>query len=96
METDSNSDTNYLPDLSNEKTGKQIVFKLNVKWLNESFIRRVDELIKWLTSPSDCHIYPKSANTNWHAYKKHAHQFIYDEKKGILYKKVKNTDGIGE
>ena len=45
----------------------------------------------WLLSLS------KNASTNRHAYKKHAHQFIYDEKmKWILYKKVKGSDGIGE
>ena len=54
----------YLPDLNNEKSGEQIVFKLKVKRSNDVFIQKMEDVVKWLTSPSDNRIYPKSASTN--------------------------------
>ena len=53
------SDSNYLPNLNNEKTGEQIVFELKVKRSNESFSQKVDDFIKWLASPLDCQVHPK-------------------------------------
>ena len=90
------SGNEYLPDLNNEKTGEQIVFELKVKISNKTFINRMEDVIKWLTSPSENRVYLKSASTNWHAYKKFAHQFTYDEWKKILYKNVSGSDGIGK
>ena len=46
---------------------------------------------KWETE-----FFQKSTSTNWHAYKKFAHQFTYDEQKKILYKNVNGSDGIGK
>ena len=58
------SGNEYLPDLNNEKTGEQIVFELKVKRSNETFINKMEDVIKWLTSPSENRVYPKSASTN--------------------------------
>ena len=69
----------YLPNVHSEKTGEQIVFKLKVKRSNNSFIKKMEDVIKWLTFPTDNRAYPKSALTNRYAYKKFAHQFTYDE-----------------
>ena len=63
---------------------------------NEVFIKKHNNLLKWLNSPKDCRVYPKETLKNKHAYKKKASSYIYDRKKGILYKKIKNTGGIGE
>ena len=43
-----------LPDLNNEKSGEQIVFKQKVFRCNEVFVRKVNELIQWHKSPTDC------------------------------------------
>ena len=77
---------NYLPDLDNEKTGEQIVFEQKVFRANEAFKCKMDALIHWHKSPSDCHTYP-SESTNRSAYRKHACLFEYDLKKKVLYKK---------
>ena len=55
---------NFLPGLDNEKTGEQIIFEQKVFRANEAFRQKVDGLITWHMSPSDCHIYPKEANNN--------------------------------
>ena len=86
---------NYLPDLDREKTGEQIVFEQKVFRANESFKQKVDGLILWHKSLSDCHTYPVESTKNRSAYRKHAHLFEYDFKKKVLYKKVKNSNGIG-
>ena len=80
---------NFLPDLDNEKTGEQIVFEQKVCRANEAFQWKVDGLITWHMSPSDCHIYPQEANNNWSSFKRHAHLFEYNPKKRVLYKKVR-------
>ena len=90
------SGNEYLPDLNNEKTGEQIVFELKVKRSNGTFINKMEDVIKWLTSPSENRVYPKSASTNQHAYKNVAHQFTYDERKEIWYQNVSGSDGIGK
>ena len=65
-------DGSTLPDFNNEKTGEQIVFEQKVFRCNESFVRKVNELIKFLKSPIDFHSYPRSATNNRNKYKKHA------------------------
>ena len=94
---DENSDADkFLPDLPDEISGEQLVLQQKVFRANEVFMKKHNDLLKWLNSPKDCRIYPKEALKNKHAYKKKASSYIYDWKKGILYKKIKNTDGIGE
>ena len=73
------SGKDYLPDLNNEKSGEQIVSELKVKRSNEAFIKKMEDVVKWLTSPSENKVYLKSASTNRHSYKKFACQFTYDE-----------------
>ena len=84
-------DGNTLPDLNNEKTSEQIVFEQKVFRCNESFARKVNELINFLKSPVEHHCYPKKATNNRNMYMKQARQFTYDVKKGILYKEVKDS-----
>ena len=87
---------NFLPNLKNEKTGEQIVFKQKVYRSNEAFKKKIDALILWHKSPSDCQIYPAQSKKNHCTYRKSACLFEYDSKKSVLYKKVKNSDGIGK
>ena len=86
---------NFLPDLDNEKTGEQIVFEQKVFIANEAFIWKVDGLINWHNSPSDCQAYPNEWNNNRSSIKRHAHLFEYDSKEKVLYKKITSSDGIG-
>ena len=78
-----------------KKTGEQIVFEQKVFRGNEALICKMNDVILWHTSPIECRCFPKSALTNKCTYRKHACLFQYDEKRKILYKKVKNSDGIG-
>ena len=87
---------NCLPDLDTDTSGEQIVFEQKVFRANEAFRKKMQDLINWFKSPSNCHIYPKNAMNNKHTYKRYAHLFEFDHKKQVLYKKVKNSDGIGE
>ena len=94
---DENSDADkFLPHLPDEISGEQLVLQQKVFRANEVFLKKHNNLLKWLNSPADCRIYPKEALKIKHPYKKKAFSYIYDSKKGILYKKIKSTDGIGE
>ena len=86
---------NFLLDLDNEKTWEQIVFEQKVFRANEAFWWKVNGLITWHMSPSDCCIYPQEANNNQSSFKRHTGLFEYNPKKRVMYKKVKNADGIG-
>ena len=66
---------NFLPDLKNEKTGEQIVFKQKVFRSNEAFKKKIDALILWHKSPSECCIYPSQSNKSQCTYRKIAHSF---------------------
>ena len=76
---------NFLPDLDNEKTGEQIVFEQKVFRANEAFRQKVNGLINWHISPSECHIYLAEWNKNQSSFKRHAHLFEYDSHKKVLY-----------
>ena len=86
---------NYLPDLGNEKDSNQILFEQKVFRANEKFIEVNEALIRWFKSPVDSREYPKVAYQNKNAYKNKIKNYCYDYKKGILYKKVINSDKIG-
>ena len=72
---------NFLPNLKNEKTGEQIVFEQKVYRSNEAFKKKIDALILWHKSSSDCPIYPAPSKRNCCTYRKSAHIFEYDSKK---------------
>ena len=89
-------DEYYLPDLPDEKSGEQIIFDQKVFRCNEAFVKKMNYLISWFKSPPECQLYPEKAANNCHWYKTQAHKYLYDENKSILYKLIKNSDGIGE
>ena len=93
---DSKDGETFLPDLPDEISGEQLVLQQKVFRANEVFMKKHNNILKWLNSPEDCRIYPKEALKNKHAYKKKVSSYMYDKKKGILYKRIRNTDGIGE
>ena len=56
----------------------------------------MNDLILWFNSPPEYQLYPEKAANNHHWYRTQAHKYLYDENKSILYKIIKNSDGIGE
>ena len=91
-----NENENYLPDLPNEKSGEQLVFDQKVFRCNEAFVKKMNDLIAWFKSPTECRVYPKNVMTNHHWYRAQVRKYFYDERKSLLYKIIKNSDGIGE
>ena len=62
---------------------------------NEKFIEVNEALIRWFKSPANSREYLKVSLHNKSAYKNKTKSYVYDYKKGILYKKVINSDKIG-
>ena len=98
METEPDNQENdeYLPDLPEEISGEQLVLQQHVLRANEVFVKTHNGILKWLNSPPEFRVYPTDAHKNKTAYKRNALMYSYDRKKGIMYKKIKNSDGIGK
>ena len=78
----------FLPDLPNEKSGDQPVFKQKVFQANETFKRVHQSIINWFLSPAERRVYPKTAANNKNGFCSKCKSYVYDEGKSILYKKV--------
>ena len=90
---DSKDGETFLPDLPDEISSEQLVLQQKAFSANEVCMKKHNDILKWLNSPEDCRISPKEALKNKHAYKKKVSSYMYDKKKGILYKRIRNTDG---
>ena len=86
---------NFLPDLGKDKDLNQLLFEQKVFRANEKFIEVNEALIRWFKSPVNSREYPKVALQNKNAYKNKTKSYYYDYKKGILYKRVTNSNKIG-
>ena len=84
---ESDDDDAFLPDLPDKLSGEQIVLQQKVFRANEVFVRKHNDIPKWLNSPPEFRVYPKDAWNNKHAFKKLASSYIYDKKKGICTRK---------
>ena len=89
-------DGQFLPDLNNDKTGEQIMLEQKVFRANETFIRVHQDIINWYLSPENSRQYPDCFAKNKNGFRMRCKNYIYDENKGILYKRVKCSDGIGK
>ena len=96
MEGEGETNDDFLPDLPDEISGEQLVLQQCVFRANEVFVKKHNDILKWLNSPSEFRVYPSDACQNKHAYKKKASLYSYDKRKGILFKTIKNADGIGK
>ena len=85
-EVDDNS-SDFLPDLTEEKSFEQITFEEKVLKFNQRFVSIRNDIIRWIPSPPDNCCYPKSVKTNKHAFKQHAMKYSYDNamKKLLLH-----------
>ena len=95
MEGKDGTNDDFLPDLPDEISGEQLVLQQCVFRANEVFVKTHNDILKWLNSP-EFRVYPKDAHRNKHAYKKKTCQYSFDNRKGILYKRIKTADGTGE
>ena len=75
----------YLPDLTEGKMSEQITFDEKVKKVNEKFVTKKNDKIRWLISPIYNKWYPKSAKTNKHAFKQNATKYSYDHSTKKLF-----------
>ena len=57
-------ESDFLPDLPDEKTGEQLVLEQKVFRTNELFIQRHREIVEWLFSPEEYRKYPNNAKRN--------------------------------
>ena len=89
-------DENFLPDLPNDLSGEQIVFQHKVFRSNESFNKVHNDIILWFKSPSDKRQYPLSKQNNKNSFRKKVEMYSYESESGVLYKRVKSSDGIGK
>ena len=96
MEGEGETNDDFLPDLPDEISSEQLVLQQHVFRANEVFVKKHNDILKWLNSPPELRVYPSDAQQNKHAYKKKASLYSYDKRKSILFKKIKNADGIGK
>lgn len=73
-----------------------ILFDKVVRKRNKDFVRCNQAVINWFTSAENDRVYPPSATNNRNRFKRHMKLFQYDDKYGILYKRVKCSDNIGK
>ena len=60
----------FLPDLENEMSGEQIVFKQKLFRANEAFIPVNQEILSWFQSQVEHRCYPKSHMNNKNGWQK--------------------------
>ena len=83
-----NDEDTILPDLPDEVSGEQLMMQQSIFRANENFIKKHNDILKWLNSPAECRVYPTHAQNNKTYYKKFVSNYIYYRKKSILYKKL--------
>ena len=88
--------SDFLPDLTEEKTFEQICFDKKVNKANERFVSIRKDIIRWILSPDDNRSYPKSAKSNKHAFKQNAKKYSYDSIMKKLLLHCVCHDGIGK
>ena len=89
-------DEKYLPNLDNDRSCEQIVFDQKVFRANEVFMKLHQDIINWYFSPPDNRCYLKCSMRNKNGFRMRCHNYVYDESKAILYKKIKCNDGISK
>ena len=62
--------------------------------LNEKYIKSIQEIINWHDSPVESRIYPQAFNQNRSSFKLKAKRYELDKTCGILFRIVKNSDGL--
>ena len=74
----------FLPNIRNEKSTELVSFEQKVLRLNERYIKSTQEIINWHDSPVE----------NQTLFKQKAKKYELDKTHGILFRLVKNSDGL--
>ena len=85
---------NFLPNIGNEKSTELVSFEQKVLGLNERYIKSTQEIINWHDSPVERRMYPESFKQNQMSFKQKAKKYELDKTRGILFRLVKNSDGL--
>ena len=64
--------------------------------LNEKYIKSIQEIVNWHDSPPESRIYPQAFKQNRSSFKLKAKRYEFDKTCGILFRIVKNSDGISK
>ena len=84
----------FLPNIGNEKSTELVYFEQKMLSLNERYIKSTQEIINWHESPVERRMYPKSFKQNQTSFKQKAKKYVLDKTHGILFRLVKNSDGL--
>ena len=84
----------FLPNIGNEKSTELVSFEQKVLRLNERYIKSTQEIINWHDSPVERRMYPESFKQNQTLFKQKAKKYELDKTHGILFRLVKNSDGL--
>ena len=84
----------FLPNIGNEKSTELVSFEQKVLRLSERYIKSTQEIIHWHDSPVDRRMYPESFKQNQTSFKQKAKKYELDKTHGILFRLVKNSDGL--
>lgn len=84
----------FLPNIRNKKSTELVSFEQKVLRLNERYIKSTQEIINWHDSPVERRMYPESFKQNWTSFKQKAKRYEVDKTHGILFRLVKNSDGL--
>ena len=81
----------------------ELLIQLELNWyilskkvlrLNEKYIKSTQEIINWHESPVERRMYPESFKQNQTSFKQKAKEYVIDKTHGILFRLVKNSDGL--
>ena len=56
-----NDEDTILPDLPDGISGEQLITQQRVFRANENFIKKQNDILKWLNLPAECRVYPTHA-----------------------------------
>ena len=62
MEGKDKTNDDFLPDLLDEISGKQLILQQHVFRANEVFIKTHNDILKWLNSPPESRVCPTDAH----------------------------------
>ena len=83
----------FLPNIRNEKSTELVYFEQKVLRLNERYIKSTQEIINWHDSPVERRMCPESFKQNQTSFNKRP-KYELDKTHGILFRLVKNSDGL--
>ena len=84
----------FLPNIRNKKSSELVCFEQKVSKLNKRCMKSIQEIINWYYFAIESRIYPQSFKQNRTSFKLKAKRYELDKTCGILFRIVKNSDGL--